>query len=107
MCTYRCKKLEVEDSELNTPLLMAAAEGSSDTMHFLIEKGAELTRTDGKGNNIVHLMVSSDNANVLKVSGSLNTARLRNVKNTTCLIMKIKDASLIYCRRYAHMLMAI
>ena len=47
---------------------MAAAEGSSDTMHVLIEKGAKLTRTDGKGNNIVHLMVSSDNSDVLKVS---------------------------------------
>jgi len=47
---------------------MAAAEGSSDTMHVLIKKGAKLTCTDGKGNNIVHLMVSSDNSNVLKVS---------------------------------------
>ena len=79
-CVHRCKRpeaedvskhnrLEVEDAELNTPLLMAAAEGSSDAMGVLIKKGAKLTRTDGKGNNIVHLMVSNDKATVLKVSG--------------------------------------
>ena len=81
-CILRCKgpetedvaskkhsKLEVEDAELNTPLLIAAAKGSSEAMGVLIKEGAKLTRTDGKGNNIVHLMVSSDNSNVLKVSG--------------------------------------
>ena len=47
---------------------MAAAEGSSEVMSVLIKEGAKLTRTDGKGNNIVHLMVSSDNADVMKVS---------------------------------------
>jgi len=64
----RNNKLEVEDAELNTPLLMAAAEGSSEVMGVLIKEGAKLTRTDGKGNNIVHLMVTSDNADVMKVS---------------------------------------
>ena len=63
------KNLEVEDAELNTPLLMAAAEGNSEAMGVLIKEGAKLTQTDGKGNNIVHLMVSNDKANVLKVSG--------------------------------------
>ena len=75
--TCRCKnpndqrscshKLEVEDAHLNTPLLMAAAKGSSEAMDILIQKGAQLTRTDGKGNNIVHLMVSNDQADALKV----------------------------------------
>ena len=65
---HRCNKLEVEDAELNTPLLMAAGEGSSEAMSVLIKEGARMTRTDGKGNNIVHLMVSSDNSEVLKVS---------------------------------------
>ena len=65
---HRNNKLEVEDAELNTPLLMAAAEGSSEVMGVLIKEGAKLTCTDGKGNNIVHLMVSSDNADVMKVS---------------------------------------
>ena len=58
---------------------MAAAEGSSDTMHVLIEKGAKLTRTDGKGNNIVHLMVSSDNSDVLKVSSLQGYSTVRSL----------------------------
>ena len=67
----RNNKLEVEDAELNTPLLLAAVEGSTEVMSVLIQEGAKLTRTDGKGNNIVHLMVGSDNADVLKVSKEL------------------------------------
>ena len=58
---------------------MAATEGSSDTMHVLIEKGAKLTRTDGKGNNIVHLMVSSDNSDVLKVSSLQGYSTVRSL----------------------------
>ena len=70
---FRNSKLEVEDAELNTPLLMAAAEGSTEVMSVLLKEGAKLTRTDGKGNNIVHLMVASDNADVLKVSVCIQT----------------------------------
>ena len=68
MGDHKCDKLEVEDDKLNTPLLMAAAEGSSEAISTLVKEGAKMTCTDGKGNNIVHLMVSKDNANVLKVS---------------------------------------
>ena len=58
--------IEVENAELNTPLLMAAGEGSSEVMSILIKKGAKMSRTDGKGNKTVHLMVSSDNAHPKK-----------------------------------------
>ena len=66
----KCDKMEVEDDQLNTPLLMAAAEGSSEAINTLVKEGAKMTHTDCKGNNIVHVIVSKDNANVLKVSRS-------------------------------------
>jgi len=66
---YRSNQLEVTDEELKTPLLMAAALGNTEIMAILIEKGAKLTCTDGKGNSILHLMASNNNVEVLKVSG--------------------------------------
>jgi len=48
-------------------------------MSILIQQGAKLTRTDGKGNNIVHLMVASENSDVLKASTNCKFALIVSI----------------------------
>ena len=47
---------------------MAATYGSSDTMGALIQNEANLMCKDREGNNIVHLLVLNNKANLLQVS---------------------------------------
>nr|KAF6449583.1 ankyrin and armadillo repeat containing [Molossus molossus] len=70
--------LEAEATAENqcTPLLLAATSGALDTIKYLFSLGANWTKTDIKGNNIIHLSVLTFHTEVLKHIIELNIPEL-------------------------------
>jgi ankyrin repeat protein len=50
----------------NTPLMLAAQRGHPETVKFLIEKGADLSKTNRFGKMAIHLAKDPDVISVLK-----------------------------------------
>jgi len=54
----------------STPLLLAASSGALSTLQCLIELGADVTRTDQRRNNVIHLAALRCHANVIEFFNS-------------------------------------
>nr|KAF6449585.1 ankyrin and armadillo repeat containing [Molossus molossus] len=92
--------LEAEATAENqcTPLLLAATSGALDTIKYLFSLGANWTKTDIKGNNIIHLSVLTFHTEVLKHIIELNIPELPVWKTLV---------EMLQCESYKRRMMAV
>ena len=74
VCTVerKCINLKTSDRAATSPLLLAARNGGYDTVHCLVELGADITATDSSNRGIIQLAALNHHVNILKYLVSLN-----------------------------------
>ena len=68
-CLLRQKDIEIDssDEQLCTPLSIAATYGNHNCVKLLLENGADVTRVDYQGQNVLHKATRDGNSKVMDV----------------------------------------